>query len=374
MTATEFWKVGDADPTWLDFTSQDVSSRLAEDWLPSLPPDVSRALIGWPDFLLESIAYKGRDCLALRQLAGRTERQWRVFLSWMVGVAGARHFLKEDGYQWVAPVSAFYQSSKVDPGKWPGQYHQEKLRAHRRPKSRAKLRPDLLAVRPLDGGGYELASVEVKGVRSLGPKPSALQRWQRQSKNIYLEYDGQPVLIARYIVVATRVNPSGEDKTRRLQVRTWNHAVTHAESHAGNLAALEIATAHLYGLCRNVWLPASARALADAPWRTVDAVAESMIPNVNRELERHQGESGLAVSLNRTERGTPTARIDPAVVDLIRALVSAQTPHAGLQALAVATSRLAGQSTSPNESGVLGRRAPRPTVVVTQPEEITSDE
>jgi hypothetical protein len=35
-----------------------------------------------------------------------TGAEWA--LSWMLGVAGARHILASEGYRWIAPLSAFY--------------------------------------------------------------------------------------------------------------------------------------------------------------------------------------------------------------------------------------------------------------------------
>jgi hypothetical protein len=71
---------------------------------------VGSSFIGWPPFLLDPITIGANSVLALRAQAGRRDRQWKRVLSWMLGVAGARHVLKAEGYQWVAPLSAFYLS------------------------------------------------------------------------------------------------------------------------------------------------------------------------------------------------------------------------------------------------------------------------
>jgi hypothetical protein len=75
-----------------DWTAnEDVSSQLLADWVPSLSPAVGSSFMGWPPLLLEEKPLKGLDVLTLRAETGRTERQWKGVLSWMLGVAGARH-------------------------------------------------------------------------------------------------------------------------------------------------------------------------------------------------------------------------------------------------------------------------------------------
>jgi hypothetical protein len=59
---------------------------------------VSSSFIGWPHYLLERANLKGKEVLALRAEAGRSERQWKSVLSWMLGVACARHVLELEGY------------------------------------------------------------------------------------------------------------------------------------------------------------------------------------------------------------------------------------------------------------------------------------
>src|SRR5215831_7407365 len=117
----EFWDVESAASTPLPMTVDDVSFHLALDWVPSLPPADGTAFMGWPPFLIEDIQYNNSSFLALRQKAGRSERQWKSVLSWMLGVAGTRHFLRRKGYTWIAPLSAFYPNvaQAVDVQAWP---------------------------------------------------------------------------------------------------------------------------------------------------------------------------------------------------------------------------------------------------------------
>jgi hypothetical protein len=101
-------------------TTSEVSGHLLADWVPSLPVAVGPSFIGWPPYLLDAANINGKDLILVRAEAGRSERQWKSFLSWMLGVAGARHVLASEGYRWVAPVSAFYTGAvqSVDLSAW----------------------------------------------------------------------------------------------------------------------------------------------------------------------------------------------------------------------------------------------------------------
>lgn len=165
----------------------------------------------------------------MRDKAGRSERQWKSVLSWMLGIAGARHFLRQDGYTWVAPLSAFYPEANlsVDVQAWPPQFPKATLVADRNPASRARLRPDYIALRPVPGG--QGVGVRVGGGRSEGRrrpalgKPACPSAWYKQARNVALTVNGEKVEVLRHLVVATRVNPNAmKASTRRLQIRAWN--------------------------------------------------------------------------------------------------------------------------------------------------------
>ena len=94
-------------------TVGDISSHLLADWVPSLPAAIGSSFIGWPPFLFELTKHRNNDVLAIRPEVGRSERQWKSVLSWMVGVAGARHILASEGYRWIAPLSAFYPEAVI---------------------------------------------------------------------------------------------------------------------------------------------------------------------------------------------------------------------------------------------------------------------
>jgi hypothetical protein len=103
-TSVKVWRVGEKDPEDLAFTPQHVAAHLLSDWLPGVPAGQGADFMGWPSRLL--LADAGQLCQS--ELVAQTERQWKGMVSWMLGVAGARSYLTNDAYRWIAPVSAFY--------------------------------------------------------------------------------------------------------------------------------------------------------------------------------------------------------------------------------------------------------------------------
>jgi hypothetical protein len=69
-------------------------------------------------------------------------------MSWMLGVAAARHILKSQKYRWIAPVRAFFpeNTQKVTLGSWPTALAPGVLEAIRSAKSKTRLTPDYLAL------------------------------------------------------------------------------------------------------------------------------------------------------------------------------------------------------------------------------------
>src|SRR5437879_4488247 len=121
-TSVEFWDVGAMTSGALEMTVGEISFHLGIDWLPSLPPPFRSSIFGWPPLLIDTLAMSatGAELLCLNIQAARSERQWKSVLSWMLGIAGARHFMKREGYRWIAPTSAFYPDSiqTVDLSTW----------------------------------------------------------------------------------------------------------------------------------------------------------------------------------------------------------------------------------------------------------------
>jgi hypothetical protein len=186
------------------------------------------------------------------------------------GVAGARHFMRQDRYTWIAPLSAFYLNAvrPVDPQAWPQQFPRATLVADRNPDSRSRLRPDYIALRPLPGvrsvGAYEWAVAEAKGVADpLAAKRACPGPWYNQARSVTLTVDAE-IAIPRHLVVATRVSPNARKApTRRLQIRAWNRKEEMSADHRlPQEAAIDVASAHLFGLFRPLRLRENALAMA----------------------------------------------------------------------------------------------------------------
>jgi hypothetical protein len=253
---------------FLPMTLGHVSGHLAADWVPSLPAAVGSSFIGWPPFLLESNWATGEELLGLRALARRSDRQWKGVLSWMLGVAGARHILDSEGYRWIAPLSAFYPDTvqPVDISNWHPLFPPSRITAAAAPGSQSRLRPDYVALRSTSSssGSLEWALVEAKGTRrplkSLRACPAA---WYDQVHNAIILIDNSPITVPRHLVVATRVNPNAAgERARRLQVRAWNQNEQPEEPGLPPDAGIEIVAAHLFGLFNALGLRQNAVAIA----------------------------------------------------------------------------------------------------------------
>jgi hypothetical protein len=107
----QYWGVGAPSVTSLSMTAGDVSGHLLADWIPSFPLAVSSSFVGWPNFLIDTVSVGSQKFLTLALVTKTSERQWKSVLSWMLGVAGARHVLASEGYRWIAPLSAFYANA-----------------------------------------------------------------------------------------------------------------------------------------------------------------------------------------------------------------------------------------------------------------------
>lgn len=247
-----------------------ISGHLVTDWVPSLPAETGTSFIGWPSFLLETVRVASRDLLALRVQAGRSERQWKSFLSWMLGVAGARHILRDEGYRWIAPLSAFYPDAvaPVDLTRWNGSFPPSSLTAESNPRNSSLVRPDYVALRSTSAAGGsrsdEWAVAEAKGTSfSLANWPVCPSEWSAQVRNVVLKLNGSKIPIPRHIVIATRVNPNAtKPRTRRIQLRAWNKREENEISGLPAEAAVLISAAHLFGVFKGLRLPNNAATIA----------------------------------------------------------------------------------------------------------------
>ncbi len=271
-TVGQYWAVGQSASSPLALTTSELAGYLVSDWVSNLPSVTATDLMGWPQYLLT--VTKSTTELCLVPELRNCERQWKGFVSWMLGVASARKILDEERYQWIAPVSAFYPNKvvPVTTHGWHPSYPPSRLRIAADPKNTSNLLPDYVALRPaISGGSFNWALVEAKGIdRSLSSMTTALRPWSDQVRNAKVSLVAPksnattPVHISRHLVIATRVSPNASrDTTRRLQIRAWNseEAVSNKDT---NTAELEVIAAHLHGLCQNLGLFRNADAIARA--------------------------------------------------------------------------------------------------------------
>ena len=181
MPYVQYWSIGNQAQTSLSLTQAEIADALVADWLPSFPVAASRSILGWPHFLIEIDSIN--SYLALKSMTGWSDRQWKGVLSWMLGVAGTRKILGEEGYIWIAPSSAFYPERKkpVLTPFWHPNYPPSVLEIALDPSSGSRLRPDYIAARYSQQSHIEFALVESKGTSScLRQKHSCPVDWARQ--------------------------------------------------------------------------------------------------------------------------------------------------------------------------------------------------
>ena len=264
LTHIEYWPVGSTASSYIPASVDEISAHLMDDWAPSLPIATGATFMGWPSFLLSPLTFNNLECLRLHDRTATTERQWKGVMSWMLGVAVARHILKIEKYRWIAPVSAFFGNNRqqVFLGQWPTALSPGVVETSRPVGTKTRLTPDYLVLRSTANGQYDWGVVEAKGnARSLKPHAVCPPDWSKQVRNVVVAVNGTPIQIPRYVVIATRVNPNAiRASTRRVQVRAWNSA-ERLETLAP-AGATEIVVAHLFGLFRALRMPANAQALA----------------------------------------------------------------------------------------------------------------
>jgi hypothetical protein len=261
----QYIPVGKKQVEDLSWTPHDIATSLLEDWLPTMPLNVGTTFFGWPNHIIQELNAPNQGYMAIQRSLSTTDRQWKGVISWMLGIAGARRVLRQEGYRWIAPASAFYPRSngQLNP-QWPNQFPRTEMIVDRLEGSKSRFRPDYLALRQV-GGGYELAAVEAKGTAmsiAKSTRDKCPDDWREQVRNITLTLKGDPVYIARHIVVATRVNPTNSPKpsSRMLALRAWNSANEGREPDPFVVVAIVIA--NLFGFLHNIGLPETANALA----------------------------------------------------------------------------------------------------------------
>jgi len=345
--------------------TREICGHLLSDWVPSLPAAVGRSFIGWPPFLLHPTMFHGIEVLALRAEAGRCDRQWKSVLSWMLGVAGARHVLGAEGYRWIAPLSAFYPNAiqPVDLSAWHSSFPRSSISATRPPGNRSRLLPDYLALKSTSvarsGGSFEWAVAEAKGTQNCltaaGWCPIA---WSNQVRNVLIELNGSRITIPRHLVIATRVNPNAaSQRARRLQVRAWNQTDSE-ESVLYPDGAVDIVAAHLFGLFKGLGLRENALALALSvqiraqsrrstlfrpPVDDIARLSDRAEREFSERRRRSGAETGMSngdVILIETGLGPITVEIAEPLLTMARDLRKAETAEAATEVLQKADTQL----------------------------------
>lgn len=308
-TAAAFWDVGRSQPRDLAFTPNDISAHLLQDWWPGAPPARGRSFMGWPSYIFQPGQATGP--LTLNDRVRQTERQWKMMLSWMLGVAGTRHFLLNDGYPWIAPVSAFWWDTRrfVRVQAWNMRVRMPTFAASRGPKPRI-LAPDYIAAKVASNGALEIAVVESKGTpENLAARTESRKSWRDQAGNLTLHLNRAKAEPARCIVVATRVNPNAKKETSRaIQIRAWNRndgtkqdlwpALTH------------IASKQLIGLLTNLRREEDVKLLLEAERRRAKADEDENTPNLFSQSPRPEDEADKP-RRNVDEIGSAEDDLDP---------------------------------------------------------------
>ncbi|MBB4637479.1 hypothetical protein [Longimicrobium terrae] len=298
----QYWHINHSSSSDRPMTIDRMAGHLAEDWLPALSPGPSHAFVG----LLSSIIYDSGNYWTVNRALGGTDSQWKQAISWLLGVVGARETLAAEGYRWIAPVSAFAPTGQRVPlVNWHPSFPQSRLVAAKPPQPSSKLLPDYLAIHPAPAGFAAWAAAEAKGTRkTIASRRDCLPEWKNQAENVEVRFNGHVETIPRHIVTATRVNPNAtRDRTRRMLVRSWNRALPESPKLDPELV-VEIAAAHLFGVCSNLGLWSNAEALAngvrDRRARAAegkraaesDAPKQTPTPRADRELGIYDDEDG----------------------------------------------------------------------------------
>lgn len=277
MSYVHYWPVGTVNDIRLPLTRAQICRDLLADWLPTLPFSASRSVLGWPYYLITAETGVTFPYLYLERVAGWSDRQWKGVLSWMLGIAGTRGVLHNEGYVWTAPSSAFYPERRQNVASplWHTSYPPSALQILSNPANRSRLRPDYIAARVSASGSTEFSLVESKGTSSaLNSINTCPRDWALQARNAIVQLNGSVISIPRHLVVATRCNPNAvRPKTRRLQIRAWNSNDDPPSVEQDVL--LEVASACYAGLCRNLGLWDNLRALQIA------ALSRANVENVS---------------------------------------------------------------------------------------------
>ena len=335
--------IGSTTAQSLPLSTTDISSHLLADWLPNLPLSTGASFFGWPSQILFQSNAGGTDYLTIHRWLGQSERQWKGVISWMLGVAGARRVLSELGYRWVAPSSAFYPES-IGPIAiaWPNNFHRANLSVTADPTNSSRLRPDYIALKPLNGGtSYQLAAAEAKGTPKAilsAANAGCPMSWHQQVHNIRITLGGVPLYVPRHIVIATRVNPNAvQNTTRQLAIRAWNSNDKDERRELGSDDGIAVVVAHLFGFYRNIGFGAVAERLAVALTRFSDSKELTQQTfNFDRVDDKEQPfvQFNSVAELSLGSGVSAEIRLSDELITLTKALINAANKDEAARALA----------------------------------------
>lgn len=349
-SCVEFWDVGSSSSAFLPLSTKSIIEHIATDWSPGTPSWMSGWLFGWVGTHLEEKSISNVDRLLMSTSARYIDRQWKMCLSWLLGVGGTRTVLARENYPWVAPLSAFYKGSSgvALPPNWPARWLPGQLESRH---SRGE-RPDYLAIRRLSGSKkMEFAVIEAKGRRqTLGNAVVCRKDWRVQVNNANLWYKGRPKPIDRRLIVATRVNPDGTGPLNRaIQIRAWNHLALSENPGQDFGPVAEVVAAHIFGLFVNLGLVQNAHAisLAVSSWAGDDTATsdrETVNERATRERQRvGTSDHGLSISLPFGMR----ASLDTMIIELARSIQKSEGPAAVESAIEKVDARWASEDSPP---------------------------
>lgn len=362
----DYWMVGSDKPQLLSLTPREISKHLVQDWLPGTPLSLGTALFGWPAHITENVTKDGHQHLTLSSLLATSDRQWKGVISWMLGVAGARRVMEEEGYRWIAPLSAFYPNNRIHVavGKSYPQIIKSQISALQRTNARSKLLPDYIAIKSSNAFRTgDWAICEAKGASfAVHSKSKCPKSWLDQVHSVEIKLKGASITIPRHLVIATRVNPNAKTSlARSIQIRAWN-AREHGSVETDHTdAACEVVTLHLAGTYWNLGLRNTAEALVQATdlrneirmgrsQTTTRERRQRLEEQARDELLRYGNGRGKVIVSGSlfAQGGEISVELDSAITDLTESLITEDDPSSALSAIEKSERVLASRSDVPN--------------------------
>jgi hypothetical protein len=294
----EYYPLASTSSTRPSVSLLQLAINVVTDWMPGVPNSLASGFSELLGQMLKAETIDTDDLWTVQRRMTGFEKQWKQVTSWILGVAFARKVIEDLGYPWWAPVSAFSSKRRTTHTEaWTFYLPPSQCRVERNNSS--KLFPDYVLARTKPTAlGYEISFAESKGCAdSLEKRTVPPSDWKLQSTNARFFFGTVPQLITQYLLIATRVYPTGQrERTRRILVRTWNDNVPDAEV---TLEAFRnVVIAHYFGVCERSGLTANAQLLAlrnyspkddnDQLKRRLELVTARLLDTAGGELHREQ--------------------------------------------------------------------------------------